>query len=375
MTRVRRPARPIVVVKVGSSSVTTAAGDISEPALATLTSQLAAAAHTGARPILVSSGAIATGRGAMPPGTTAGAMDELQALAAIGQGLLMARYTQLLSGHGLAAGQVLFTAHDFGDRTAYLNSRRTVQRLLAWNVIPIVNENDTTATDEISFGDNDRLAALVAALVGADLLLILTDTEGIYSADPRLHAEASLIEEVAEIDAAIEAIAGGSSSGVGSGGMATKVAAARLAAWSGLPCVIARADLPDVVARAVAGDPVGTRIFPRQPRLPARKGWIAFARTPRGRLTVDSGAVRALCSAGGSLLPVGVASVTGHFDAGDAVEIIGPDDRLIAKGLVSTSSTALAAMVGNTKTHPALPVEVVHRDNLVVLTDGGGTAP
>lgn len=360
-----------LVVKVGSSSITSDQGDLDEEAISALTEQIAAVAAQGVSAVVVSSGAIAAGAAAL--GVTARPTDmaDLQAFAAVGQGRLMAHYAHCLAQRGLVVAQVLLTGHDFGDRSAYLNARATLVRLLERRVIPIVNENDTVATDEIRLGENDRLAALVATLIQADLLLVLTDTAGVFSADPRLHAEASLIEEVARVDAELEAAAGGPGTAFGSGGMASKVAAAKIATWSGIPCVIAAATEPDVVKRAVAGEVVGTRVRAREPRLAARKVWIAFAQPARGRLRIDAGAARALCQGGRSLLPVGVSGVEGEFEAGDAVEILDPASVLVAKGLCAYDAAALRELVGRRSSDlpPGLPEEAVHRDDMVVLVE------
>jgi glutamate 5-kinase len=357
-----------VVVKVGSSSITDAAGRLSDEALRPLIAQLAALAEAGTPPVLVTSGAIASGRGSMHRAPRSD-IAELQALAAVGQGLLMARYARLFGSHSRGVGQVLFTAHDFGDRTAYLNARHTLTRLLDWGVVPIVNENDTTATEEISLGENDRLAALVAAMLRADLLVILTDTPGIFSSDPRLSTEASLIEEVAGVDAELEAVAGSSQSGIGTGGMATKVAAAKIASWSGVPCVIAGAAEPDVLRRLCAGEAVGTRVHARARALPARKVWIAFALRAGGRVVIDDGAARALREHGGSLLPVGMRSVEGDFAARTAVEVMTAGGDLVAKGLSPVSAVVLRTMCGKhgRELPTGAPIEALHRDDLVVL--------
>jgi glutamate 5-kinase len=242
---------------------------------------------------------------------------------------------------------VLFTAHDFGDRTAYLNARHTLTRLLDWGVVPIVNENDTTATEEISLGENDRLAALVAAMLRADLLVILTDTPGIFSSDPRLSTEASLIEEVAGVDAELEAVAGSSQSGIG----------------------IAGAAEPDVLRRLCAGEAVGTRVHARARALPARKVWIAFALRAGGRVVIDDGAARALREHGGSLLPVGMRSVEGDFAARTAVEVMTAGGDLVAKGLSPVSAVVLRTMCGKhgRELPTGAPIEALHRDDLVVL--------
>ncbi len=357
-----------IVVKVGSSSITGADGRLSDAALQPLVSQMAGLGKGGWHPVLVSSGAIASGRGRVDPPPKHD-IAELQALAAVGQGLLMERYARLFGEHGVTVAQALFTGHDFGDRGAYLNARNTLTRLIDWGVIPIVNENDTTATDEISLGENDRLAALVATMLRADLLVILTDTPGVFSADPRLSAEASLIEEVAVVDAAFEAVAGTTQSAVGTGGMATKVAAARIASWSGVPCVIAGAADENVLGRIAVGEQLGTRIHARTPALPARKVWIAFALRPAGRLVVDDGAAKALQEKGGSLLPVGVRSVTGDFAVGAAVDVATAAGDVIAKGLASASADVLRTLCGKhgQDLPPGVPGEALHRDDLVVL--------
>ena len=360
-----------VVVKVGSSSITSPSGDVDDVALSRLVAELADVAAAGVRPVLVSSGAIAAGAGVMGLAERPIDLAELQALAAVGQGRLMARYDRLFHERGLVVGQVLLTGYDFGNRRAYLNARATLSRLLERRVVPVVNENDTVATDEIRLGENDRLAALVATLLGADLLLVRTDTPGIFSADPRLQSESSLIEEVARVDADLEAAAGGPGTGFGSGGMASKVAAAKIASWSGIPCVIAGAAEPSVVRRAVAGEPVGTLVRARERRLPARKLWIAFAQPSRGTVRIDAGAVRALCQGGRSLLPVGVKGVEGGFDVGDAVEIVDPEAVLVAKGLAAHAAGTLRAVAGlrTADLPPGVPDEAVHRDDLVVLVE------
>jgi glutamate 5-kinase len=294
----------------------------------------------------------------------------LQAVAAVGQSRLMRVYDELLGEHGLVGGQVLLAPLDFVHRSQYLHARQTVLRLLELGVVPVVNENDAIADDEIRFGDNDRLAALVAHLVGADLLVLLTDTPGMFTADPRLHADASLIEEIVEVDHELERVAGGSGSTRGSGGMASKLAAAKIAAWSGVRAVIAGASRPDVLAGALAGEPgIGTYLRPHDRRLPARKLWIAFAVGASGTIIVDDGARRALTERNTSLLPAGVVAVRGTFDADSAVEIAVADGTVFAKGLVRHPSTRVADWAGRRTGDlpPDLPHEVVHRDDLVVL--------
>jgi glutamate 5-kinase len=279
-------------------------------------------------------------------------------------------YEDALEADGLLAGQVLLAPLDFAHRQRYLHARDTFTRLLELGVVPIVNENDAIADDEIRFGDNDRLAALVAHLLRADVLVLLTDTAGLLSADPRHNAEATLIEEVTEIDRELEELAGGAGSQMSRGGMSSKLAAAKMAVWSGSRVVIASARRPDVLADAVAGAPgVGTIFTPQRRALGARKLWIAFALRPSGRVVVDEGARRAVVERGKSLLPAGVLAVEGSFEADDAVEIVSRDRVLFAKGIARLGSARAAEWVGLHTSDLAddLPHEVVHRDDLVVL--------
>jgi glutamate 5-kinase len=263
----------------------------------------------------------------------------------------------------------LLTPYDFVHRSQYLHARATLRRLLALGVLPVVNENDTVADDEIRYGDNDRIAALLANLVRADTLVLLTDTPGLFTADPRLDSGASLIEEIVEVDHALENVAGGSGTERGSGGMASKLAAAKIASWSGVRAVIAAAGEPRVVLRALDGEPVGTVVHPRATRLSSRKLWIAFARGAAGRVVVDDGARRALMDSGRSLLAAGVRNVEGGFTAEDAVEVVGPDGRPFAKGLVRYDAPALRTVAGlrSTQLPDGSPAEVIHRDDLVML--------
>ena len=359
----------IAVVKVGTSSITSERGEIDDASLQKLCQEIATARASAHEVVLVTSGAIAAGLPALGLSRRPTDIGTLQAIAAVGQPRLMERLGALLGAHGLLAGQVLLTPHDFGVRSQYLHARETLRRLLDLGVVPVVNENDTVADDEIRYGDNDRLAALVSHLVGADVLVLLTDTAGLFTADPRVDAHASLIEEIAEVDAALEALAGGTGSERGSGGMATKLAAAKIAAWSGVRAVIAAADAPDVVTDAIAGRAVGTSLLPRSERLSSRKLWIAFARGAAGRIVVDDGARRALCSDNRSLLPAGVLSVEGSFDADDAVEIVDGSGIPFAKGLVRYPARVLRRVAGRqtSELEEGLAHEVVHRDDLVVL--------
>jgi glutamate 5-kinase len=359
----------IAVVKIGTSSVTTDRGDVDDARLRKLCSEVAAARSAGHRVVVVSSGAVTAGMPALGLTTRPTDVGTLQAIAAIGQPRLMERFGRMFAEHDVVAGQVLLTPLDFVHRSQYLHARATLQRLLELDVVPVVNENDTIADDEIRYGDNDRIAALVANLVGASVLVMLTDTEGLFTADPRLDASASLIEEIAAVDEALESSAGGAGSARGSGGMASKLAAAKIASWSGVRAVIAAADEPDVVLRALTGEAVGTAVLPHSGRLSSRKLWIAFARAASGRVVVDDGARRALVEAGRSLLAAGVLGVEGRFDVEDAVEVVGEDGRPFAKGLVRYSAPELAAVAGRrTADLPeGAPHEVIHRDDLVVL--------
>ncbi len=364
-------SRSTVVVKVGSSSLTDREGAIDEAAVAKVCAEIAGARAAGHRVVAVSSGAIAAG---LPVLGLASARPRdpvtLQAVSAVGQSRLMGVWDRHLAGHGLVGGQVLLAPLDFAVRDQYLHARATLGRLLDLDVVPIVNENDAIADDEIRFGDNDRIAALVAHLVGAEALVLLTDTPGVLTADPRLDSSASLIEEILEVDQDMEALAGGAGSERGSGGMATKLAAAKIASWSGVRTVIAAADRPGVVADAmadVAG--VGTVVRPRSRRLTARKLWIAFAVGSTGTVVVDAGARRALEADGRSLLPAGVVGAEGRFAPGAAVEVADDAGTVFAKGIVAVGAEALRAVAGvRTAALPdGTPHEVIHRDDLVVL--------
>ncbi len=360
------------VVKVGTSSITRDTGEIDDDALVKLCAELADARAAGHDVVLVSSGAIAAGLPVLGFRSRPRDVGTLQAAAAVGQPVLMERLRVLLSAHDLVAGQVLLTPYDFGHRSQYLHARETLARLLELRVVPVVNENDTIADDEIRFGDNDLLAALVAQLVGADVLVLLTDTSGVFTADPRLHSSASLIEEIREVDAALEAVAGGAGTARGSGGMASKLAAAKIAAWSGVRAVIAGAREPGVVRRALTnGESVGTVVQPRAQRLSSRKLWIAFALGASGRVVVDDGARRALVEDGRSLLPAGVRDVQGTFDREDAVEVVDRHGRVFAKGLAGMDAATMRGVAGRrTGDLPdGVPHEAVHRDDLVLLPD------
>lgn len=359
------------VLKLGTSSLTDSDGAIDTDAVAKTATEIAQARDDGHEVILVSSGAVAAGLPALGIRSDQRPRDArtLQAVSAVGQAHLMRTWGEHLGAHGLVAGQVLLAPLDFMVRAQYLHARSTLERLLELGVVPVINENDATADDEIRYGDNDRIAALVAQLTGAELLLLLTDTPGLMDTDPRFSVEASLIEEIVEIDHELESLAGGAGSARGSGGMASKLAAAKMATWAGVRAVIASAGRESVVADAIDGRPgVGTTVRPRSRRLTARKLWIAFAVPARGRIEVDAGAVGAVSGGGRSLLAAGVTGVEGAFEVDDAVEVVGPDGVVVAKGLVRVDASMLGAIAGRRSAELADGSgEVIHVDDLVVL--------
>ena len=361
----------IIVAKVGTSSITDESGEIDREAVAKFSREVALLRRDGHRVVMVTSGAIAAGLPTLGLGRSRPRdAVTLQAISAVGQTRLMRVYEGALAEHGLVGGQVLLAPLDFMVRQQYLHARSTLTRLLELGVVPVVNENDAIADDEIRFGDNDRLAALVAHLLAADLLVLLTDQEGLFTGDPRFDREASLIEEIVEVDQTLEQMAGGAGSDRGSGGMSSKLAAAKMAAWSGVRAVIAKADRPDVLLDAVAATPgIGTVVVPRRRRLPARKLWIAFAVGSEGTIVVDEGARKALIERNVSLLPAGVVEVKGGFGADEPVEIAGPDGTVFAKGLCRFDAAGLRQVAGcHTSMLPeGVTHEVVHRDDLVVL--------
>jgi len=322
---------------------------------------------------LVSSGAIVTGMARLGLPARPRSIPEKQAAAAVGQSALMWHYEQAFKKHGLQVGQVLLTGQDVADRGRYLNARNTLLALMDFGVLPIVNENDTVAVDEIKVGDNDNLAALVAHLIDADLLILLTDVDGLYTGDPRRDPEARRLETVEAITADIRNLVFDREGGVSVGGMSTKLEAAEKAGASGIPMIIASGHEAGVVARILGGEPVGTYFQPRDDRLAARKRWIGFAVRPRGRLTVDAGAKKALTESGKSLLPSGLVEVTGEFQAGEVVALAEAGGADFARGLVNYDAAELRKIRGakTADIERALGYkglgEVIHRDNLVVL--------
>lgn len=360
-----------VVVKIGSSSLTDAAGVIDVEAIQRISAQVAAIGTAGHEVVIVSSGAVASGLPVLGISSGERPTDSrtLQAISAVGQARLMQRWNEALYEHDRVVGQVLLAPRDFMMRTQYLQARGTLERLLELGVVPIVNENDTVADDEIRFGDNDRIAALVAHITRADLLVILTDMPGLMDADPRVNEDASLIEEIEEVDKDLEELAGGAGTARGSGGMASKLAAAKIASWSGVRVVIASAGRPNVLQEAVEGrSGVGTTVLARSQRLSARKLWIAFAVPARGRVVVDAGAARAVTQGGRSLLAAGVVSVEGEFQVDDAVEVADQDGQILAKGLTRLGAAAVGSIAGRRSDELTEGSgEVIHRDDMVLM--------
>src|SRR3954468_450199 len=328
---------PVVVVKLGSSIVAEDSGELRLSVVARICEEVATLHRAGTDVVIVTSGAIARGMKLLGLPVRPREIDQLQAASAVGQGRLYRTYDDLLRERDVQTAQVLLTFFDMSARTHYLNARRTLQKLLEWRIVPVINENDTTTTDEISFGDNDFLAAQVAVLIAADLLVLLTDTEGVYTADPRSAAGAELVAEVTDPETLRKLDICHGPSPLGSGGVRWKVGAAEMASASGIAAVIGSGLVPGVLARAWAGEPAGTRFAPQAVRQSSFKLWLKYAKPSHGTLTVDDGAPRALREGGTSLLPVGIVGVQGAFDAGDAVEV--RDQRSpIGKGICNYSA-------------------------------------
>lgn len=363
-----------IVVKVGTNTLKAGTNRIHRPRLIDLARQFAGLRQQGHQSILVSSGAIFAGRevlGSNAP-TLKKDVPHKQMLAAVGQGHLLFLYQQIFAMYNLTVAQALLTRADLANRTRYLNARNTLQLLLQHGAVPIINENDVVAVDEIKVGDNDNLSALVANLIEADLLIILTDQPGLFTADPRLDAAAQLIREVPLIDEHIWAIAGGSSSDIGTGGMRTKIEAAALATRSGTVVVVAPGNEPDVILRVVGGEAIGTR-FPTQfSRVESRKRWI-LAEPVQGSVQIDQGAVRAVVEQQKSLLAVGVTRVTGEFERGAVVRVLDPQTQEIGRGLAHYKASDLRTICGQRSDQIARLLgydygpTAIHRDNLVLV--------
>lgn len=362
-----------IVVKVGSSLVTNGGQGLDGQALAHWAEQVARLSSAGKEVLLVSSGAVAEGMQRLGWKRRPKALHELQAAAAVGQMGLVQAYETCFRRHDLRTAQILLTHEDLADRRRYLNARTTLRTLLSLGIIPIINENDTVATDEIRFGDNDTLGSLVTNLVEADVLVILTDQPGLYTADPRKDPTATLVAEARAGDPALEAMAGGAGSDIGSGGMLTKVLAAKRAARSGAHTVIASGREPDVLWRLSQGEGIGSQLIAPTATLHARKQWLADHLQVRGKLFLDEGAAQALESGGKSLLPIGVHDLQGEFERGEVVSCVSPAGREIARGLVNYNALEtrriLRTSTGDIETRLGYidTPELIHRDNLVLL--------
>lgn len=366
-----------LVVKVGSSTLTTSESQIDYAYMDKFADQIAAVRAMGWRVVVVTSASIACGLEALGMTTRPNDMPSLQAAASVGQGALAAAYAQAFRRHDIITSLVLLTRRDTADRSAYLHARDTLTRLLELGVVPVVNENDSISVEQIRFGDNDTLSALVACLIKADLDIILSDVEGLYDDNPRTNPDAKLIERVDVIDERIMNVAGGTGTVAGSGGMKTKIKAARVLAAAGIPLIICHGRRDNVIIDAVSGKSVGTLFTATEKKheITPRKLWIALGDSSRGSLIVDDGAYRALVKGGSSLLMVGVKAVTGSFAAGDIVDIKEKDGRIVARGRVSASRDEIELAVG--KTHEELKRNkllsnladhaLVHRDELIVF--------
>ncbi|MGI6678914.1 MAG: glutamate 5-kinase [Dehalobacterium sp.] len=361
-----------IVVKVGSSTLTCSTGKMDLNLIDRLARKLTNAAHQGKDVILVTSGAVGVGRDKLGIRKKTKSIPEKQAAAAVGQGLLLHMYEKMFGEYGQTIAQVLLTKGDIARRRSYLNARNTLNTLLTMGIIPIINENDTVAWEEIRFGDNDTLAAMVAGLVDADLLIILSDIDGLYTANPASCPDAQLIPLIREITPEIEALAGGAGSPLGSGGMQTKIQAAKIAGNSGIPTVIAQGKDLTLFDDILMGREVGTLFFPKEYKLHHRKRWIAYGAEIRGILYVDQGAGEAICNAGKSLLPIGVIGMEGHFEPGDIVSIKTAVHQELARGIVDYDWENVKKIMG----HKSQEIEsilgfkdydyIVHRNNMVL---------
>lgn len=359
-----------VVVKVGSSTLTDERGKFRLGPMAGRVAEICDLHRRRYRVVLVSSGAVSSGMGPLGLKARPSEVEELQATAAVGQGRLFHAYSQLFGHEEVVTAQVLLTAPDFASRHSYLNARNTLLKLLEWGVVPIVNENDTTSTDELCFGDNDMLAAQVALLIRADLLVLLTDTEGLYTANPAEDPRAALVKEVRDF-AELERVSTESRNALGRGGMTSKVQAAKVATSGGVKVAIARGSRPGVISACVGSEDVGTRFLPRDMGLGAFKLWLLYGKPVRGRVYVDAGAEKALRS-NSSLLPVGVVAVEGDFQSGDAVSVVDQAGKEFARGLTDFSSSELDMVKGLRSTEvaeklPQAAADAIHRDCLVLV--------
>lgn len=362
-----------IVVKIGSALLTDDGKGLNQAAMTVWVAQMAILKQQGIEVVLVSSGSVAEGMSRLGLSARPKVLHELQAAASVGQMGLVQSFESNFQAHGVQTAQVLLTHDDLSNRKRYLNARSTLLALLNYSVVPVINENDAVATDEIRFGDNDTLAALVANLVEADLLIILTDQLGLFDSDPGMNANAVLIKQISSDDEYLEAMAGGSRSGLGRGGMATKVSAARLASRSGASTVIASGDIENVLTKVIAGEEIGTYLYANIEPIVARKQWLAGQLQAKGRLVLDGGAVNVLRKSGKSLLAVGIKAVEGSFNRGELVICLDAEGVEVARGLVNYKSAEVALIKGcaSSKFENILGYaddeEVIHRDNLVLV--------
>lgn len=350
-----------IVVKIGSSSLTSEAGGLNRKAVDFFVSELSRLKEAGYQVLLVTSGAVAAGFGEIGYPHRPKHLHEKQAAAAVGQALLMQAYRESFAERGIAAAQILLTRADFNSRKRMGNATMAVEELLKQGAIPIINENDTVSIDELKFGDNDTLSALVANLLKADFLLILTDMDGLYTHDPRLDPSAERIEHVESITDDLYAIAGGAGSSVGTGGMRSKLDAARIGMRGGVPVFVGRVTSPGDLLKSLDGNGEGTYFLTSLASLPRKKQWLGFLSTPLGSLVVDQGAENALLHGGGSLLPVGVQQVQGTFHAGDVIEVVNPSGDILGRGLVNYDAEQLMQIKGLSSNEVMKRIEEVHR--------------
>lgn len=363
-----------VVIKVGSAVLTTAHG-LNTEVVESIAEDICALIAEKRQVLLVSSGAIASGMRKMGMAKKPDSVSQKQALAAVGQSLLMMAYEEAFGRRGQKVAQILITRDDLAHRRRYLNARNTILTLLAWKIVPIINENDTVSFDEIKFGDNDNLSAMVANLADAEMLLCLTSTEGLYDKDPSVDPNARLIPLVNGLDRSVEEYASTSTNRAGTGGMASKVKAARKMALAGIPTIIANGTRPGMIRRVFSGEELGTLFLPSQTHLCGRKHWIAFTKSPKGDLIVDRGAASALLDRGKSLLPSGIKGVNGRFSQGDAVNVIAENGEPVAIGMVNYHSGDIKKIMGAKTSEIEARLgfrhddEVIHKDNLVLFKE------
>ncbi len=363
-----------IVVKVGSNVLTQDAG-LNLKAIRSISRQISRLMDAGLEVILISSGAMASGIRKIGLSKRPDEIPKRQAIAAVGQAGLILEYEKAFAKDARKVAQILLTAEDLNHRQRYLNARNTLHTLLSWKVVPIINENDTVMVEEIKLGDNDNLAAMIALLMDADILISLTDIDGLYDKDPRTHADAKLIDEVSTYKRQLEAYASAIPGALGTGGMLSKIKAARKVTAAGIPMIIAKGDKRDILIRIYQGASHGTYFVPKAKKMPSRKNWIAYTLKPKGRLVIDNGASQAIMNNGKSLLPGGIVGVDGEFGVGAPVQIISQEEEVLAHGLVNYSSPDIRRIMGLKTSQIKQQLgekpydEVIHRDNLVLTFD------